>query len=79
MVGASLVLVTLKLNAGSAALKLPSETLITIALVTPISSLVGVPLNAPVAVLKLAQLGLLAMLNVSVVSASTSVAVGVKV
>ena len=77
MVGASLTLVTSRLKAGKEALRLPSETVITILLVIPTSALVGVPVNAPVAVLKLAHDGLLLMLYTSV-SASTSPAVGVK-
>ena len=59
MVGASLTFTTVRLNAGKLALNVPSLTLITMPLVTPTLLLVGVPVNAPVAVLKLAQLGLL--------------------
>ena len=50
---------TVRLKAGKLALNVPSLTLIIMPLVTPTSLLVGVPVKAPVAVLKLAQLGLL--------------------
>ena len=70
-------MVTVRLKAGSAALKLPSLTLITMPEVVPTSLLPGVPVKAPVLVLKLAQLGLLLMLKLNV-SSSGSDAVGVK-
>ncbi len=78
MVGASLVLTTVKLKAAKFVVAVPSDTLMTIPLVVPTSALVGVPVKAPVLVLKLAQVGLLAMLKVKVVPRSSSFAVGVK-
>src|SRR5690606_38540695 len=51
-------------------------TVITMPVVVPRSAALGVPDNRPVLVLKLAQDGLLTMLNVSV-SLSASLAVGV--
>ena len=78
IIGASLMSVTLILKAGSAALNSPSLTRITIPSVVPTSLLLGVPMSAPVVVLKLAQLGLLLMLNVRVSFVSMSVDVGVK-
>jgi hypothetical protein len=45
-------------KAVSAALEVPSLTEITMLLSVPTSALPGVPLNCPVAILKLAQLGL---------------------
>ncbi len=78
MVGASLILVTVSVKAGRDALKVPSDTLITIPAVAPTSALAGVPLKAPVAVLKVAHVGLFAMLKLSVVPESTSAAVGTK-
>jgi hypothetical protein len=44
-----------------------SETLISISFVVPTSSAPGVPLSSPVAVLNVAQPGMLVMLNVSAV------------
>ena len=78
MVGASFTLTTVKLNAGRFTEAVPSLTLITIPLVTPTFVLVGVPVKAPVAVLKLAQVGLLVMLYVRVEPTSTSLPVGIK-
>ena len=78
IVGASFTLVTLKLKAGNAVLKLLSETLITIPAVVPTSALVGLPDKVPLIVLKSAQLGLLTIPNVNVVLVSTSAPVGVK-
>ena len=63
MVGTSLVLVTVRLKlANEDDALLTSVTVITIAVVVPTSALTGVPVNAPVLVLKLAQLGLLVIL-----------------
>ena len=78
MVGASLVLVTVRLKAGRAVVTVPSLTLITMLLVVPTLALVGVPLKRPVVVLKVAQLGRFTMLKAKVVPASGSDAVGVK-
>ena len=61
---------------GSDAVDVPSETLITMLLYVPAA--VGVPLSAPVVVLKLAQLGLFWMLKLSVAPAAALV-VGVNV
>ena len=79
MVGGSLTLVTVRSNGGSDA-ETPAEsvTVITIPVVVPTSALRGVPLNTPVAALKPAHDGLLAMLKVSVSPGSTSEAVGAK-
>ena len=77
IIGASLRLITSILKAGSVTLNSPSLTLITIPVVMPTSLLPGMPVSVPVVVLKLAQLGLLLMLNVSG-SLSGSLAVGVK-
>ena len=60
-------------NAGSAALAMPSLTLITILERVPVTA--GVPLNRPVEVLKLAPAGALAIEKVSVLP-SASAAVG---
>ena len=49
---------TVMANAASEALLVPSETEITIPEVVPVWLLVGVPVNAPLVVLKLAQAGL---------------------
>jgi hypothetical protein len=61
-------------NAGSQAVLLPSLTRMTIFDVVPVA--VGVPTNLPVYLEKLAQLGLLLILNVSL-SPSASAALGV--
>ena len=50
---------TAMLKAGSAAEWVPSETLMTIFWELPIMAVVGVPASRPVAVLKLAHVGLL--------------------
>ena len=55
-----------------------SVTVITIFVYVPKLSLVGIPLNSPVALLKFAQLGLLTIENVLVSPLSTSVTVGTK-
>ena len=65
------------LKEGREAYAFPSLTLIMTPLVVPMSALLGVPVSAPVLVLKLAQTGWLVMLNVRV-SPSASLAVGVK-
>jgi len=64
-------------NAGSAALDAPSLTLTTMFEYAPTLAAAGVPLNWPVAVLKLAHDGLLPIENVSVLPLG-SVVVGVK-
>jgi len=71
------VLATIIENAGSEVVSVPSLTLMVIALVVPTSVLAGVPLMAPLAVLKLAQVGRLLTLKVRV-SPSASLAVGTK-
>ena len=77
--GASFSLVTVRLNAAKLSVTLlPSVTVITMPLVTPTSSLVGVPDNKPVAVLKFAQLGLLVILKISLSPTSASDTVGMK-
>ena len=63
-------------NAGSAALDVPSLTLITMFEYVPTLAAAGVPLSWPVPVLKLAQEGLLLIENVSVLPLG-SVVVGV--
>src|SRR6185503_19935791 len=65
-------------NAGSAAESWPSLTVITMFAWMPASAAAGVPVNAPVVPLNCAQDGLLAMPKVSVVTASASLATGVK-
>ena len=77
ILGASLTLTTVMLNAGRLALRVPSLTLITIPFDIPISALVGVPVNAPVAGSNVAHVGLLVILKVNV-SPAVSVAVGIK-
>ncbi|MNR13690.1 hypothetical protein D3C85_1301120 [compost metagenome] len=72
------VVVTVRLNAVKFTLNSPSLTLIAMPVVVPTSALVGVPLNVPVSVSKLAHEGLLLMLNTNV-SESSSGTVGVKV
>ena len=78
MLGASLVLFTVIVNASSAVLVVPSETLIMTLAKLPTSSFVGEPDKVPVEVSKLAQLGLLLIANVRLSPTSTSLAVGVK-
>lgn len=58
--------VTVISKLASEVLVIPSLTLIIMLLVVPISMLLGVPVSAPVLVLKLAQSGLFVILNVSV-------------
>jgi len=65
------------LNAGNDTVSTPSVTLMVIPLVVPTSVLDGVPLIAPLAVLKVAQAGRLVTLKVRV-SPSASLAVGTK-
>ena len=78
IVGASLTLVTaIAKLAKEMGLATSSVTLITMSVVVPTSLLSGVPVRAPVLVLKVAQSGLLVILKVSV-SPSTSAAAGVK-
>ncbi len=69
---------TVILNAGKLSESVPSDTLITTPLWVPLSEADGVPAKAPVVVLKLAQLGLLATENVRG-SPSGSLAVGLNV
>jgi hypothetical protein len=69
--------VTVTENIGRDAVKEPSETLMTMLLYVRVCWLVGVPDNAPVVVLKLAQAGLLAIVNVRA-EPSASAATGVK-
>ncbi len=77
MVGALLAAaVTVRVKAGREAVTVPSLTLMTIPEWT--AAVVGVPESRPVVVLKLAQLGLLAMENPRVLP-SASLAVGWKV
>jgi len=71
------VTVTTMLNAGSDADAFPSLTEMTILLKVPTALTGGLPLRLPVEELKLAQLGLLTMLKVSV-SRFASLATGVK-
>ena len=79
IVGASFTFVTVMLNPGRYALVvLLSVTVMIMLIVIPTSALDGVPVNAPVAVSKLAQDGWFTILNVSVSPTSTSPAVGVK-
>ena len=74
-----MVLLTVKLNAARLAVALATScTVMTIFVVVPISSLVGVPDNAPVAVLNVAQEGIVLILNVCESPSSTSITVGVK-
>ena len=77
MVGGVLTAVTVIENAGSAVLATPSLTEIAMPDCVPAWALLGVPERRPVAALKLAQAGLLAIEKVSVWP-SGSVAVGVK-
>ena len=70
--------VTVKSKAARFVVAVSSVTEITMSEVMPTSELMGVPVSAPVEVLKLAQLGLLVMLNVRLSPVSTSEAVGVK-
>ena len=64
-------------NAGSAALALPSLTLMTMSRVVPTSAAAGLPASLPVRVSKLPQAGLLVMPKLRA-SPSASVAVGWK-
>lgn len=68
---------TVIVNGDSDALDLPSLTVMVTPAKLPTLLLVGVPLNRPVAVLKLAQTGLLTMLKPSA-SPLASAAVGLK-
>ena len=70
--------VTVKSKAVRLVVTVSSVTEITMLEVVPTSELVGVPVRAPVEVSKLAQLGLLVMLNVRLSPVSTSEAIGVK-
>jgi hypothetical protein len=65
-------------NAGSEAVAVPSLTAITMLLKTPVVPAGGVPLNRPIDVSKVAQLGLPETANVSVLP-SASLAVGTNV
>ena len=64
-------------NAARETVAVPSDTEMTMFDVVPVFELVGVPVSAPVAALKEAQVGLFWMLNVSALP-SASEAVGVK-
>ncbi len=78
IVGGLFTAATVILNAASETGEaMPSLTDITIPDVVPALVLVGVPVSAPVPVLNVAQLGLLAILNVSVLPFG-SLAVGLK-
>ncbi|MGC3979807.1 MAG: hypothetical protein QM808_00930 [Steroidobacteraceae bacterium] len=68
---------TLMANAGNEVVALPSLTEMAMLPYVPTAVAAGVPLNLPVDVLNLAQLGLLATLKVSV-SPLASAAVGIK-
>jgi hypothetical protein len=68
---------TVRLNAGSDALKVPSLALMTMPLVAPMCCKPGVPESRPVAGSNVAQAGAFVMLNVTVLP-SGSLAVGVK-
>jgi len=63
--------VTLMANAGRAALALPSLTLMTMPAKLPVVPVGGVPVNAPVCMLKVAQAGLPAIANVSGLSSGS--------
>jgi len=78
MVGASLMLATVRSNAGRLVLTSPSETEIAIPLVMPTSAFSGVPDSLPVLVSKASQAGALVTEKDSVVPRSISVAVGLK-
>jgi hypothetical protein len=77
IVGGRFGCVTTIENAASDADAWPSLTLI--AMFAKVPAALGVPCSRPVVVLNVAQLGLFATLNVSVVPASGSLAVGVNV
>ena len=77
MVGASLTLDTVILNEDKLAVAVPSLTVITISLSVPTLLLFGVPVNAPVAVSKLAHVGVPVIEYTRVVPASSSDPVGV--
>jgi hypothetical protein len=76
-VGLTAAAFTVIVKAGSAADALPSLTLITMPASVPTSETAGVPLNCPLALLKLAQEGWFAMENVRLLPEG-SLAVGVK-
>ena len=69
---------TVILKAAKLLLNAPSLTLITTPVVVPTSALPGVPVNAPVTELKVAQVGWLVMLKLNVLPKSISDALGVK-
>ena len=71
------VFVTAIENAASETVACPSLTLITMPFVVPMWAAVGVPCKEPVVVLNVAHAGVVLMLNVSVVPAFGSLAVGV--
>ena len=75
MVGASLELATAKVNV-SVTEAVPSDTVIT-TLLSPTSALSGVPASTPVDAVKVAQLGTVVPVMVSVSPLSTSAAVTV--
>src|SRR5436190_21110588 len=77
IVGGRFGCVTAIENAGNDAVACPSLTLI--AMLADVPAAVGVPWSCPVVVLNVAQVGMFATLNVSVVPVSVSLAVGVKV
>ena len=72
------MLVTVKSKAVRFVVTVSSVTEMTMLEVMPTSKFVSVPVRAPVEVSKLAQLGLLVILNVRLSPASTSEVVGVK-
>jgi hypothetical protein len=65
------------LNAGSAAVAVPSAAVMTMFIVIPVSVALGLPNSWPVVVLKLAQAGAFLIENASL-PPSESLAVGVK-
>src|SRR5256885_1389465 len=77
IVGGRFGCVTTIENAGNDAVACPSLTLI--AMLADVPAAVGVPWSCPVVVLNVAQVGMFATLNLSVVPASGSLAVGVNV
>jgi hypothetical protein len=79
IVGARFACDTTIENAASDALALPSLTLIVMFAAVPTFAEAGVPVNCPVVVLNVSHDGLFVMLNVKVVPASASLAVGVNV
>jgi hypothetical protein len=64
--------VTVMAKAGSEALDVPSDTLITMPVYVPAFAAVGVPLSWPVVLSKVAHAGLLAMEKVSVPPAASA-------